>query len=61
MLLDTSYKLRILMYENRKKQTSEVSLVEYKSINLADLSLKRLIRSLELIPWQKIVLSEKAI
>lgn len=61
ILLDSAYKLKVLMYENRKKQTSHVNLIEVKTIDLTNQPIKRLMRSLQLIPWQEIVISEHAI
>jgi len=60
-LLDSSYKLKVLKYENSKKHTSVVSLINTSTVDLADFKIKRLFRSLEYIPWQKLVVSKTAI
>ena len=61
LVLDSACKLRVLIYEDERKQTGDISLIEIKIYNLGDYSIKRVIRGLIKVPWAQCVLSRRVI
>jgi D-ribose pyranose/furanose isomerase RbsD len=56
-LIDKSYNLRLLAYENEKKHFAEPKLVEKSIWKLTEHNIKRVIRALDCVPWSTCILS----
>jgi len=61
LVLDSAYKLRVLIYEDERKQTGDISLIEIRTYNLTDHNIKRVIRGLMKVPWAQCLLSRRVI
>ena len=61
LVLDSAFKLKVLVYEDERKKTGDISLIEIKTFNLIDHSIKRVIRALMKVPWTQCLLSRRAI
>lgn len=61
LIIDQSYTLRVLEYENKRRQTADPSLMVVSSISLVDFSIKRLMRALDLMPWSSCVITSNSL